>query len=151
MLTVADFGAGNERLRPMLADRLDAPHHYMPYDLYPQLQTTTRLDVLQELPARSFDLGFCLGLLEYCHGLPAFLAGLHTHCRFVVASYVPATGLVSTHSDREHRGWTTHLTRQELESEFQATGFSLVGTTICDGGATCLWLWQSSGNAVPES
>jgi len=57
-LTVTDLGAGNERLRPLLADTLSSPHEHLPYDLYPQRPTTIRLDVSHQLPSREFDLVF---------------------------------------------------------------------------------------------
>ena len=46
-LRVADFGAGNERLRGLLASRLRTEYDYFPYDLHPQKLTTEPLDVRQ--------------------------------------------------------------------------------------------------------
>lgn len=141
-LTVADFGAGNERLRHLLAGTLEIPHEYLPYDLHPQLPTSAPLDVSRELPDRDFDLVFCLGLLEYLAALPAFLAGLHACSRFVLVSYVPCDGpTAAPHSERVRCGWVTHLSREELETQFSAAGFTSVGATTCDRGATGLWLW----------
>ena len=139
-LTVADFGAGNERLRPLLARMLNAPHQYLPYDLHPQLPTTTRLDI-SELPSGKFDLVFCLGLLEYLAALPTFLESLRAHYRFVIVSYVTCDGPAAvSRSERIRHGWVTHLSRNELLTGFTAAGFTPVAATTCDRQATGLWL-----------
>src|SRR5829696_772201 len=62
-LTIADFGAGNERLRDVLAERLGRTHTYHPYDLQPQQPTTASMNLAAELPDRRFDAIFCLGLV----------------------------------------------------------------------------------------
>jgi hypothetical protein len=141
-LAVADFGAGNERLRPLLAAKLEVPHEYHPYDLHPQQPSTTRLDVSKGLPDREFDLAICLGLLEYLPSVPDLATALHGACRFVITSYVTRDSPVAiNHDERVRQGWTTHLSAEELEAHFSAAGFSSIGTARSDGEGTILWLW----------
>ena len=91
-IRVADLGAGNERLREVLTERLDVPLLYEPYDLRPQQASTRQLDVEQELPEGPFDIAFCLGLMEYLRDPHDFLHRLSTVCRYAVPSYVIADG-----------------------------------------------------------
>jgi len=144
-LMVGDLGAGNERLRPILARGLTHKHEYWAYDLHPQLPTTAPLDVTQSMPARDLDVGFCLGLLEYILDLQVFLARLGRSCRFALISYVPCPEPTGTPTrERTRRGWVTHMCSSELEQAFRDAGFTLVGTSSCDHGATCLWLLSST-------
>jgi SAM-dependent methyltransferase len=144
-LHVADFGAGNERLRPLLANALNVDHVYHPYDLHPQRQSTTRLDVSRGLPDRDFDLGICLGLLEYLPSVSDFLADLHRRCRFAITSYVTRDGPAALpHEQRLELGWANHFSRAELEAEFAAAGFRPIATTTVEQGITNLWLWAAS-------
>lgn len=145
-LAVADFGAGNERLRPLLASRLGCELEYHPYDLHPQLPTTQRLDISQGLPDRTFDLAICLGLLEYLSSIPKLARDLHAGCRLVLASYVTSDSAVAIPLDERRRhGWTTHLEGEEIEECFREAGFRLLGSGNSDGGATTLWLWAAGG------
>jgi hypothetical protein len=140
-LTVADFGAGNERLRPLLAAALDREHRYLPFDLHPQLPTTTRLDVSKGLPVGGFDLGICLGLLEYLPDLPAFLDRLGHTCRFALISYVTSDSPVAMpREQRLEHNWVNHLEGDEIEAAFAAAGFSIVASSTCEEGVTTLWL-----------
>jgi hypothetical protein len=144
-VAIADFGAGNERLRPLLESQLAGEVEYHPYDLHPQLPTTQRLDVSQGLPDRTFDLGICLGLLEYLPSIPGLAGHLHTRCRFVLVSYVASDSPVAIpYDDRVRHGWTTHLTAAEIEEAFGEAGFSSLGHGTSDGTATALWLWASN-------
>lgn len=141
-VTIGDFGAGNERLRPLLAAKLGVPHTYHPYDLHPQAPTTIRLDVVKGLPDRTFDIAICLGLLEYLPSIPAMATSLRRHCRFALISYVTADGPASIdHRAREERNWSTHATEAELRADFGAVGFELVAATRSDNEATSISLW----------
>lgn len=142
-LVIADFGAGNERLRPLLASTFGDANEYHPYDLHPQLPTTEALDVAREMPQRQFDLVICLGLLEYLPSIPALARSLREVCRFALVSYVTSDSPVAiSRSEREKHGWKTDLTAADLESAFGAAGFSALGTSQSDGRATGLWLWR---------
>jgi len=140
--SIADFGAGNERLRPLLAKTLGSAPDYHPYDLHPQQPTTQRLDVAAGLPARQFDLAICLGLLEYLPSIPDLALSLRGVCRFALVSYVTSDSPVAIdRAERERHGWVTHLTATELEAAFAGAGFAALGSTESDGRATRLWLW----------
>ena len=140
-LSVADFGAGNERLRLLLAETLAIPHAYHPYDLHPQLATTIKMDISSELPDDEFDLGFCLGIFEYITELPHLLTRLSACCRFVVASYVTAdTPNALSPLKRRRSGWRSHLSGSELETEFSTARFAPVATNTAEQGTTTLWL-----------
>jgi hypothetical protein len=142
-LVIGDLGAGSERLRPILSRVLACPHIYIPYDLHPQVATTEPLDLAREVPSRSFDLLFCLGVFEYLATTPQIAERLACRCRFLIASYVPSDGpLAAPHSRRLGAGWITHLSRAEFRATFEAAGFTLADEGACDGGATSLWLWR---------
>lgn len=141
---IADFGAGNERLRSMLEPWLADRFKYYPYDLHPQLPTTQRLDVSQGLPEHSFDVGICLGLLEYLPSVPDLAQALRANCRFVLNSYVTSDSAVAIpYEDRLRQGWVTHLTAADLEQVFGKAGFRLVGRGNAEGVNTTLWLWAA--------
>jgi hypothetical protein len=141
---IADFGAGNERLRLLLQAGLQGTLDYRSYDLHPQLPTTTRLDVAREMPDADFDVVFCLGLLEYLPSIPDLARRLRTVCRFALVSYVTSDSAVAIpHEERLRHGWTTHLTAKEIETAFDRAGFRLAGSTTSDGEATTLWLWTN--------
>ena len=129
---------------PLLADLLGNDHDYFPFDLHPQLPTTAPLDVSRGLPERSFDLGVCLGLLEYLPSIPHLARALHGRCRFALVSYVTSDSPVAIdRPDRERHGWKTHLAGGELEGAFESAGFAAVGSTRSDGEATTIWLWAA--------
>jgi hypothetical protein len=141
-VAVADFGAGNERMRSLLDTTLAVEHTYHPYDLHPQLPTTTKLDVVAGLPDRDFDITICLGLLEYLPSIPAMAASLHSHSRFTLISYVDADGPAAiSRKQREELRWSTHATEEELCSDFTAVGFRLIASTRSDNEATSICLW----------
>lgn len=145
-LAIADFGAGNERLRPLLEKRLTGNLHYDPYDLHPQLPTTTRLDVAREMPEREFDVAVCLGLLEYLASLPSLARALSGKSRFVLVSYVTSDSPVAMpYQQRLEHGWKTHLKANEVEAAFEQAGFRAVASSKAEGGITTLWLWENVG------
>ncbi|MET0557132.1 MAG: methyltransferase domain-containing protein [Solirubrobacterales bacterium] len=140
-LVIADLGAGNERLRSLLGELLDGEHRYLPFDLHPQLPTTTRLDVKQGLPDDRFDVGVCLGLLEYLPNVPDFLDRLGESCSFALISYVTCDSPVAMPREQrlEHH-WVSHFAAAELEAAFAAAGFKPLDRTDCEEGVTTLWL-----------
>jgi len=141
-VSIADFGAGNERLRSILESRLPGEVEYHPYDLHPQLPTTQRLDVSQGLPDRSFDVAICLGLLEYLPSIPDLARELKAKCHFVLISYVISDSPVAMPYDgRVHQGWITHMTEMEIEETFAEAGFRRFGRCNAEGVITTLWLW----------
>lgn len=142
---IADFGADNERLRTLLVSQLSGDLEYHPYDLHPQLPTTQKLDVSRGLPDRAFDVGICLGLLEYLPSIPDLAHELQTTCRFVLNSYVTSDSAVAIpYEDRQRQGWTTHMTAGEIEAAFAEAGFRPVGRGNAEGVNTTLWLWAST-------
>ena len=139
---VADFGAGNERLRPMFESRFADEVKYYPYDLHPQMPTTQRLNVSQGLPDNNFDVAICLGLLEYLSSIPHLARALRSTCRVALISYVTSDSAVAIpRDDRVRQGWTTHLKAGEIERIFTEAGFHLQGRGNSEGVATTLWLW----------
>jgi hypothetical protein len=143
-LRVADFGAGNERLRGILASKLTTAHDYFPYDLHPQKPSTQPLDVLQTLPGDRFDLVFCLGLIEYIPLDNRFLQRLSESCRFAILSYVVTdSSLRLTERQREAAGWRSHLSAEQFGSLLEASNFRPVSMRRTDGDQTGLWLAES--------
>jgi hypothetical protein len=143
-IEIADFGAGNERLRSLLDATLAVEHSYHPFDLHPQKPTTVALDIAAGLPDRDFDIVICLGLLEYLPSIGALAAELHGHCRFALISFVTADSPVSIdRREREEHHWTTHATDAELKAEFEGAGFRPLASARSDGEATAIWLWAA--------
>jgi hypothetical protein len=140
-LRIADFGAGNERLRAVLNRKLRQPHVYVAYDLHPQKASTICLDLLEGVP-RGFDVVFCLGLLEYLPTDSDFIAGLRGAGQFVIVSYNFADCIHPlTVPEREKWGWLSHRTRAELEAVFSANGFVREDFVVTDAGKQGVWLW----------
>jgi hypothetical protein len=140
---VADFGAGNQRLREVLTERLGVPPLYEPYDLRPQQASTRQLDVERELPEGPFDIAFCLGLIEYLGDPHDFLHRLSAVCRFAVPSYVIADGAERLSArQRRARGWKSHLTRASFESLLEDS-FEIRGRAATNRGRTSVWLAES--------
>jgi hypothetical protein len=139
-LTIADFGAGNERLRAVLAAELGHQHTYFPYDLQPQKQTTMPMNFAEEFPARRFDAIFCLGLVEYLPDLPDFFRRLAQACDSAVVSYALADGAEKLSSqERRERGWMTDYTRREVEELLQAEGFAIRAYSATNRDRTGVW------------
>jgi hypothetical protein len=139
---IADFGAGNERLRSLLDAGLAVEHSYHPFDLHPQKPTTSRLDVAAGLPAREFDVSICLGLLEYLPSIGPLAISLHDVCRFALVSYVASDSPIGLdRRAREGHNWTNHATEGELKDKFEAAGFRPVASTRSDNDATLISLW----------
>lgn len=143
-LRIADFGAGNERLRDLLSTYLTIPHMYFPFDLHPQKRTTVRLNLEHDMPDEAFDLVFCLGVLEYLSSVGALVGQLSARCRFALISFVyVGSSFHGDLSERQSLGWRSHLDRQELAQEFEHAGFSPVAMRTTDVGQTGLWLWAA--------
>ena len=139
-LTIADFGAGNERLRAVLAERLGQPHMYFPYDLQPQEPTTKRIDFAEEFPARRFDAIFCLGLVEYLPDLPDFFRRLAQACDSAIVSYALFDGSDKlSPEERRERGWMTDYTRGEIEGLLAAEGFAIHAYRATNRDRTGVW------------
>jgi hypothetical protein len=142
---IADFGAGNERLRSLLEAALPEPADYRPYDLHPQHPTTTRLDASRGLPDVEFDIAICLGLLEYLPSVDDLARELARVCRFALVSYVTSDSPAAiTEKERIEHGWRTHLRGEEVEAAFAAAGFRSVGERRSDREMTTIWLWEAS-------
>jgi hypothetical protein len=139
---IADLGAGNERLRDVLASRVAEPYEYRPYDLHPQRPTTRHVDLAEGLPADPFDVAFCLGVVEYLP-LTAFLERLRERCRFAIVSYAIADAPDRLSQDeREARGWRSHLTSDEFEREVTSRGFVRRAYVTVERHRTGIWLLE---------
>jgi hypothetical protein len=150
-LQIGDFGAGNQRLLPILDRELDAPFDYHAYDLHPQVTEVRRIDLEREMPNRVFDAVFCLGLLEYLRDEALFVSRLRRTCRYAVVSYVlsDAPASVPPH-ERRKRGWLNDYTRSGLEQLFRSKGFEFGDFITIQGGTTGLWLWTKEDVTGPE-
>lgn len=146
VVRVADLGCGNMRLRRILQARLPFRHSYSGYDLLPQSETIGRVDLSSELPPGEFDLMFCLGVLEYLHDVPAFLARLREHCRLGVISYAIAdTPNPITPAERRAFGWTSDYTQADLQRELEHHGFAVRDFTLTNAARTGVWVIRPAG------
>ena len=140
---IADLGAGSERLRGVIASQMGlTSFEYYAYDLLPQRSSTSRLDLRHASPRETFDVVFCLGLLEYIAPDNSFVARLPTLCSVAVVSYV---FLGSAHGGsieaREALGWVRSQDETAFEDDFKRSGFVSGGKTLTNGGQTGIWLW----------
>jgi SAM-dependent methyltransferase len=144
-LRIADFGAGTERLDPVLAATLRRPYTYAPFDLIPQSARVQQLDVSLTLPEGDFDIVFCLGLLEYIEALEALINRLAQRYPILVLSYVLYDAPIRlTRFGRRCRGWLTHYTRAEMEAEFARRGLAIEDVAVTNDGCTAVWLLRNA-------
>jgi len=147
-ITVGDLGCGNERLRVVLARHLGDRFSYLGYDLLPQASTTIKLDLQRELPDRSFDLVFCLGLLEYMTDLEKVLLRLRRISNFAIVSYAISDSPTElSEAEREARGWLSHHSRADFSELGTRAGWLTRDFLLIDEGRTGLWLWASGVEA----
>lgn len=140
-IQVADLGCGNERLERILNLRFSRPFVYSGYDLHPQSDDVERLDVERGLPAREFDVVFCLGLIEYLPNPELFLRRLRRMCPLAIVSYVVAGAEGSLQpAERRRRGWRSDYAAPELERMFEQSGFVTQASASVHDGLTALWL-----------
>jgi hypothetical protein len=150
-LQVGDLGAGNQRLLRVLERELTVPFDYHSYDLHPQAREVRRIDFERELPSRSFDVVFCLGLLEYLRDLDHFVSRLCAICRRAVVSYVitdPPDSLAP--AERRERGWVNDLTQMGIEELFGRHSCTRQAFVLTNVGRTGLWLWETPAEDAPD-
>ena len=131
----------------MLRRTLPIDVDYQGYDLHPQSPAVEQLDVRGDLPARTFDVAFGLGLLEYLDDVDGFLLRLRPLCRAAVLSYVTTDAPDSLPpGDRRQRSWLTDYTREELDARIDAAGFTRRDFVWTNEGHTGLWLSEASAS-----
>jgi len=145
-LVIGDFGAGNERLRGVLEHELQQPIEYHAFDLAPQRPTTVRIDLATDTPPGSFDVVFCLGVLEYLRDPIELLSRIASISRLIVVSYVVADGAerLSTRQ-RRARGWLSDLTIAEMDRELMRLGLRSRAVGNVNRDRTRIWLIESAG------
>jgi hypothetical protein len=143
-LRIADFGAGDERLRRVLASRLVEEHRYQSFDIRPQLSSVVELDLRAALPAQPFDLVFCLGLLEYIEPLGSFFARLARRYPALILSYTVFDAPEPlSRRERRRRGWLSDYTKAGLEQELDGAGLAVRDVVMANQHRTCIWLLLS--------
>jgi hypothetical protein len=143
-LRIADFGAGDERLRRVLASRLAQKHRYHSFDIQPQRSSVVELDLRATLPAEPFDLVFCLGLLEYIEPLETFLARLAMRCPVLILSYTVFDAPEPLGPrERRRRGWLSNYTKAGLEQELDGAGLTVLDVVMANQHRTCIWFMLS--------
>lgn len=141
-LRIADLGAGNERLRDVLALRLPYRFDYHAFDLLPQRSSTRLLDVRTASPQGHFDAVFCLGLLEYIPPSSDFVARLRTVCDIAIVSYVCVGPSAAIRPEaRAEIGWLRSQDEASFEREFVESGFSFRGRVLANVAQTTIWVW----------
>jgi hypothetical protein len=139
---IADIGCGNERLRSRLSAGLRQPFEYKGYDLHPQSDQVVRFDVERESLGDTFDVIFCLGLMEYLHDAVLLVQKLRDSTRVAIVSYVVADSpRAPTSAARRKLGWRTDYTRRELEEIFEANGFERESAQPELNDGTVIWRW----------
>jgi methyltransferase family protein len=139
-LSIADFGAGDERLGRVLASRLAQQHRYTGFDIRPQRKSVIELDLMAALPTQPFDVVCCLGLLEYIEPLDTFLARLAVRYPALILSYTVFDAPAPlSRRQRRSRGWLTDYTKAGLERELEAAGLAVREVVMTNQQRTCLW------------
>ncbi len=139
-VTIADFGAGDERLRRPLAARLAQTHRYTAFDIRPQRSSVVELDLRASLPTQSFDLVCCLGLLEYVEPLGTFLARLAGRYPALILSYtVFDAPKPLRRRERRRRGWLNDYTKAGFEQELDASGLAVRDFVMTNQQRTGIW------------
>jgi hypothetical protein len=150
-LRVSDFGAGNEVVGELLAERAPYPFAYNAYDLHPQKSSTTRLDVREGLPAAPADVAFALGLIEYLPDSAPILQRLAAHAAYVALSYVPLDDARRPVAERAQLGWVRHQTDAQIEEAVAHAGLVELGRRSADGGETCIRFLRSSARQPADA
>jgi hypothetical protein len=147
---VSDFGAGNELVGRLLAERAPYPVSYHAYDLHPQQPSTTQLDVRDGLPGEHSSIAFALGLIEYIPESDPILDRLATHADYVVLSYVEIDETRTPLSRRESLGWVRHQTGTQLDEALAHSGLEELARGSSDSGETTIRLLRSSAPAPAD-
>ena len=143
-LRIADFGAGDERLRRVLAARLAQTHRYHSFDIRPQRSSVVELDLKAALPTQAFDVVFCLGLLEYIEPLGTFFARLASRYPALILSYTVFDAPEPlSRRERRRRGWLSNYTTRDLEQELDGAGLTVRDVASANQQRTCIWFMLS--------
>jgi hypothetical protein len=132
--TVGDFGCGRQALR----QRLPASWNYVPFDRIARSEDTRICDFDAALPADRFDVGVCLGLLEYVHDPLHVLAHFARHSSWLLVSYCGG----GTHESRAREGWVNHLEYTAIERSVEALGARIFAVEV--DWHQRLWLFDCS-------
>jgi len=141
-LKIADLGCGDKKLEEILKKKLARNFHYRGYDLIPQHDDVTKIDLSSEAPSEHFDVCFCLGVIEYIKDLGAFFRRIASCCDNLILSYKISDSQAYPPGKVKKMGWQHHYSRKEIEALLFAAGFrSKLFVTIREG-KTGLWLCE---------
>ena len=151
-LRIADFGAGDQRLRRILAAQTELQFSYASFDIRPQADSVVQIDLRHELPPGDFDLVACLGLLEYLEEVPTFLDRLAARYPAALLSYsIVDHPAPLTRRQRRSRGWLSDYTTAQFEHELEGAGFARVASRRVSQGRTGIWLVASHSSMAASS
>jgi SAM-dependent methyltransferase len=142
-LKIADFGCGNEKLKPILQSRINHLIDYYGYDLQPQLESTSKINLEHEIPSLKFDVVFCLGLLEYLSNLDNLFANIAQICNFALISYVIRDSGAYSQTEIFQNAWLHHYSCAEIEIKFLNNQLIKQDFGLTNKGKTGLWLLKS--------
>ncbi len=117
-IRLGDYGCGRQTLRRVLSSDVI----YIPIDHISRSSDTVLCDFNRELPPGGFDIGCCLGVLEYLNFPIQFLMKLFESNSFVIFTYNGPT----TARRRRKQGWINNLRVVELEETIEASGSKLL-------------------------
>lgn len=139
-VTVADLGCGDQKIKTLLVKNGYSGFHYQGFDLVPQKNDVIPMDFNHGQIDTSYDIVFCLGLIEYLDNIKAFLTSLKRNAKHVVLSSVVSDKGLYSQEDVRNRGWKNYLSQDELEHVFTEIGFTIAEKRILDSGVTRLYL-----------
>lgn len=143
-LNVADFGCGDKKVFELLKGVGGIKFKYTGFDLLPQSDDVVKTDFSREFPDGSFDLAFCLGLIEYLEHPDFFFGNLKKGCRYVILSCVISDANRYTKEEVIKSGWKNYPSSVDLIKLIHDNDFEILESKIIDEGVTFLTIIKNN-------
>lgn len=146
-ITLADIGCGDQKLRGVLAQTgLEFAYHG--FDLIPQSNEVTLLDIAcSDLP-RQFDFGIMLGVTEYLRNLSGVFSRLAHSVHFLVVSHVIRQGATYGSEQLRELKWVNHQSDSELLLLLGDAGFEVISQQLTPDERSLVVLCKSNNYKV---
>ncbi|NTJ42916.1 hypothetical protein G6L28_09955 [Agrobacterium larrymoorei] len=139
-VTVADVGCGNQKLKAALS-RLSLNVAYQGYDLVPQSESVTKMDINTDSIARC-DIAFVLGVLEYSGDISKPLQMLAHNAQYLVVSHAVSDFRKMSASSLRRLNWKTHMSQKDFEETLRGNGFQIRETRMTANQRSVVWLCE---------
>ena len=139
ILKIADLGCGDRKIEYYL-QKANFNFEYTGYDIMPQRDDIRAINLNEELPNQSFDVIFCLGVLEYINNIDIFLGGVREIAEYLVLSYTVADSGRYKKEELQKYGWQHHYRINEIDHICEKNGFTKKKFMLIDHNRIALWL-----------